>query len=299
MGKKILAFVCAALIIAFFYAAVPKEISADMGPKPSVVIDFENMNGETYYVTLLSSQKSTGPYIAHEGGDEENTDDIWRAFAHYKDKDGYYFLQFCKELHGDDTFKWTYYPPDKFKVLLYFPERKAYVADDGIYERYAFDSYYTFDGGAIDFENGRSDAVLVRNSVEKSYNYPWETFSLIVRYFITVAIEVALALIFGFKRKGIWVLRVLAVNAVTQLFLKVALNLEAHYLRTQYVIVVYAMLETAVAIAECTVYAGLNGISRTVADKDGIRRILAYGAVANILSFGAGLGLAKVIPGIF
>lgn len=35
---------------------------ADMGPKPSVNLSFSNVQDSVYYVTLLSRQKSTGPY---------------------------------------------------------------------------------------------------------------------------------------------------------------------------------------------------------------------------------------------
>ena len=43
----------------------------------------------------------------------------------------------------------TYYPPPKFKILLYYPETETFVSS-GIYERYAFDTYYTVDMNGMD-----------------------------------------------------------------------------------------------------------------------------------------------------
>jgi len=39
---------------------------ADVGPKPLVVIDFQGLENEWYYVTLLSEIPTTGPYRAIE-----------------------------------------------------------------------------------------------------------------------------------------------------------------------------------------------------------------------------------------
>ncbi len=42
----------------------PNTAKADIGPKPSVVIDFNGLDEKTYYATLLSSEKSTDPFSA-------------------------------------------------------------------------------------------------------------------------------------------------------------------------------------------------------------------------------------------
>ncbi len=86
-------------------ACMTAEVKADMGPKPSTVIDFENMDGEKYYVTLLSEQRASGPHIAYEGDgdipDGTYGKEIWRAFNDYEDSDGFYFLQYYGEIAGD------------------------------------------------------------------------------------------------------------------------------------------------------------------------------------------------------
>ena len=55
-----LLILCAVMIAVGF----PVTVRADMGPKPSVRIRFENMGDELCYGTLLSKTKSTG-YASH------------------------------------------------------------------------------------------------------------------------------------------------------------------------------------------------------------------------------------------
>ena len=75
----------------------PATARADMGPKPSVHITFENMGDEVCYGTLLSRTESTGPASAWDGNPEHiypgQDMEIWQAFVDYEDVDGYYFLQ--------------------------------------------------------------------------------------------------------------------------------------------------------------------------------------------------------------
>lgn len=66
MKRKIFALLlCFALVM-----AMPITAHADMGPKPSVRIEFTDIEGENYYGTLLSKSKSTGPASAWDGNPE-------------------------------------------------------------------------------------------------------------------------------------------------------------------------------------------------------------------------------------
>lgn len=55
------------LVLILLFAAVPLTAAADMGPKPSVRVTFTGVGEESYYVTLLSQAKSTGPYHVYTG----------------------------------------------------------------------------------------------------------------------------------------------------------------------------------------------------------------------------------------
>ena len=200
------ALLCAVLVMMVF----PITASADTGPKPSVRITFENLGTEECWGTLLSSKPSTGPSSAWNGNEEdaqhnENPngyysyqkfgDDIWKAFVDYDEKDDYYFLQEAWQINETKELAWTYYPPNEFKILLYFPETGEYAVS-GVYERYAFDSYFTvnMDGVKLSVDYNEELSSDDRLNAYKSYNYGVEIGSLVARILITIIIEMGIAL---------------------------------------------------------------------------------------------------------
>ena len=204
---------------------LPVTARADTGPKPSVRITFKNMGDELCYGTLLSEKSSTGPASVWDGNEEyayHNENELfpyaptdyktWKAFVEYEDSDGYYYLQRTWQVNEAKELSWTYYPPQKFKILLYYPETEQFVVS-GIYERYAFDSYFS-----VDME---SDDMI---SVRQSYQYGQEIISLLARILITIAIEMGIAFLFGFRGKKALLLLVI-VNTATQIVLNVLLNI--------------------------------------------------------------------------
>lgn len=74
---------------------VPMSVSADMGPKPSVVVDFIGLEDEVYYVTLLSEDTSTGPWsLGNEYYEYMGDEAAFEKFCEYEDVDGYYFPEY-------------------------------------------------------------------------------------------------------------------------------------------------------------------------------------------------------------
>ena len=294
--KKLLSVILPFIVIfSFAFTA-----SADIGPKPSVHITFNGVNdstiyknGTVYYATLLSERKSTGPSSAWDGiaGHEQHynySKEIWQAFADYVDKDGYYFLQEvwdCTETHQLD---WTYYPPSKFKILLYFPETDIYFMSD-IYERYAFDSYYTEDI-ISDMYAGQ----LLK--AEKSYDFTWEIISLAARIVATILLEIAIAFIFGYREKKTLTF-IAAVNIITQIVLNVALNIVNYNSGSMAFTFYFILFEIAVFAVEAAVYSLLLKKFSSKPAKRG--KAAAYAFAANLASFATGLWLAHIIPGIF
>lgn len=289
MKRKIFALLlCFVLVM-----AMPITAHADMGPKPSVRIEFTGIEGETYYGTLLSKRKSTGPASAWDGNPEyayrqpEDADyDIWLKFVEYEDTDGYYFLQWFWECSENNQLNWTYYPPTSFKILLYFPETDTFYVSP-VYERYAFDSYFTVDLSEYD-----TDPILA----SKSYDYTWELISLAARIVLTIALELGIALLFGYREKK--VLGLLAVvNIVTQVTLNVALNIINYNSGSMSFTFSYVLFELLVFAIEAVVYAVLLKKFSSKEQKKG--RAVGYAFIANTASFALGLWLAHIIPGIF
>ena len=289
MKRKVFVFLmCLVLLM-----AMPITASADMGPKPSVRIEFTGIEGETYYGTLLSLRDSTGPACAWNGNPDyanyhpgEDGYDIWLKFVEYQDTDGYFFLQWFWDCSENNQLNWTYYPPTSFKILLYFPETDTFYVSP-VYERYAFDSYFT-----VDLSDYDTDPILAH----QSYDYTWEIISLVARIVLTIALELGIALLFGYREKK--VLGFLAVvNIITQVILNVALNIVNYRSGSMSFTFSYVLYELLVFAIEAVAYSVLLKKFSSKELKKG--RAVGYAFVANAASFAFGLWLAHIIPGIF
>lgn len=304
--KKLKRLILISLLFALNFAVFA---NADTGPKPSVRINFENLGDELCYGTLLSETDSYGPSSAWDGTEEdaryndnqyydwsELDYETWKAFVEYEDTDGFYFLQEGWRVDETKELAWTYYPPAKFKILLYFPESDSFAVS-GIYERYAFDSYFTVDMSGIEINAVDYNEELSNNNnlyAEKSYDYFDEIMSLIGRIVITIAIEVGIALLFGFGSKKTLIF-ITAVNAVTQIILNVLLNLINYKSGQMAYVAFYVMAELAIIVFEAVSYS----IFLRILGEDKKVLPVVYAVVANAVSFGAGMFISVAFPGIF
>ena len=281
---------CLMLVLAVF----PVPVHADTGPKPSVQVTFENMGDGVCYGTLLSKTQSTGPASVWDGDEEHISNigldrEIWQAFVDYEDADGFYFLQWAWRCDETKELRWTYYPPQTFKILLYYPETGEFLVS-GICERYAFDSYFT-----IDVSKAQLSAEPVIPA-KRSYDYTREVAGLMARLILTMLIELGVAWLFGFRRKE-WLLLIVATNMVTQVVLNVILN-AIYNIRGPWAFFFYmAVLELAVFVIEAVVYYLL--FNRLGGGEIKRGKIFLYALAANLCSFVGGLLLAKVIPFVF
>lgn len=300
------AFLCALTVIMIFSVTA----GADMGPKASVRIIFENMGDELCYGTLLSQKPSTGPstvwdgneeYARHNGNENYSNElfdyQTWTAFAEYKDTDGYYFLQEGWKVSETKQISWTYYPPDSFKILLYYPETQTFIVS-GIYERYAFDTYYTVDMNGVNIGSvSYNEEMSTDERIEayRSYNFRAEITSLVARILITIAIETVVALLFGFRKKNQFLL-LIAVNTATQILLNVILNVINYSSGELAFFVFYILLEIAIFVIEALLYCRF--LKSKSENPKGNRFYWLYALIANAVSFGAGIIVAQMLPGI-
>ncbi len=285
LSQLIFVFLCILMLF-------PIGVNADTGPKPSVRIKFENMGDELCYGTLLAKEESTGPARVWNGSEEDiNLNfvdrDIWEAFVNYEDSDGYYFLQWAWIVSDTKELSWTYYPPNEFKVLLYYPETNTFMVSD-VCKRYAFDTYYTVDMDGIEIGSIKYDENLSSNQrldMHKSYEFKNEVKALVCRILITVVVEALIGLLFKFRNKEL--LYILFINVITQIILNVLLNI---YTGFGYYFV-YLSLELLVFAIEAIFYCLMF--------KKNKGYCVFYALVANIVSFVIGLYLANLFPGLF
>ena len=130
------------LFIVTILNIMPSAAYADVGPKPSIEIDFKELENKRYYVTLLSEVESTGPYhvpdylnVQGNGNAEVEDETFWQKFLTYQDEDGFYFLQYYKDCTATNEFVWGYRPPPRFKILIYFPEYDCLLVSEEAYKR--------------------------------------------------------------------------------------------------------------------------------------------------------------------
>lgn len=285
MKKRLTALL---ILLLVFALAMPLAAFADIGPKPSVRVTFTGAGGREFYATLLSQASGTGPYSAEPGrswgNDLEENEPVRQAMAAYQDPDGFYFLQTAWQCSETRPLAWTYYPPVTYKLLVYFPDTGEFLTS-GVYSRYAFDNYYTVD--LADLANGQ----LV---LRKSYDYTWELVSLLVRILATIALELAVAVPFGFAKKP-FLRSILTVNVVTQILLNLGLNMIAYWMGGLAFMIFFWPLEVLVFIVEAVAYRPLLG--RRGGASAPLTTIYAF--TANVISCVAGFWLAQVVPGIF
>ena len=332
-----LMFLTFVLLAPAFLRTEPMKASADTGPKPSVSVTFENMGDELCYGTLLSKTPSTGPAEAWDGTEDGKyffngaDETVWRAFVEFKDEDGFYFLQWFWRTDEKKTLNWRYYPPQTFKILLYYPDRatKSGAADNSaggatrdsettaasgafcvsdVLERYAFHSYYF-----VDMRNVQSETIgtIAKISATQGYDYSAEILGFFVRFIITLGVETLLALAFGLRTKRAF-LTVLAANGATQVALNILLNVQMHFNNVYGVLPLYFFAELFVFVAEAALYCFIlgkrkNGGENGSADENGgkaaiaysKKRLILYAFTANLVSFCIGLPLAILLPAVF
>ncbi len=273
---------------------VPVTASADMGPKRSVTVHFKNMGSELCRATLLSRSDHSGPAQAWDGRPEsvqsgDPSDAVWRAFADYRDPDGYYFLQMVWTVSESGSLRWGYWPPSDFKILLYFPEADVFLSS-GPLSQYAFDTQYT-----VDLE-GRGSAHGPITQVTKSYEYGRELLGLLLRILITVGLEVAVALLFRLNEKK-QLLCILLVNIGTQLFLNLLLFAADYYDGPLMAWILFVLAELAVFVLETVLYVTL--LRHLSVRKRRWWVYLLYALAANAVSLAAGVCIYLLWASIF
>ena len=135
-ARRIWGMVCLLLVLA---AGLALPAAADVGPKPSVEVVFQGLEGRRYYVTLLGNVPQYGPWSAEEEYlDWKGDPEAWEAFAAYPAPEGWYFLGNYADCTETGRFVWSYYPPETFYVLVWLPEEDRCLRSVQPVSRYAF-----------------------------------------------------------------------------------------------------------------------------------------------------------------
>ncbi|MGD9605374.1 MAG: hypothetical protein AB7V00_04400 [Bacilli bacterium] len=253
-------------------------VNADVGPKPFVNMEIIGMGDQTYTATLISKEAS-GPNFFYE--DYLEFGDPWMDYhpiMEYEDSEGYRWIGQHWELSGDDEFSWSYYPPDNFKLIIMTDNDIIFTT--GVLERYAFGSYFQADvSSAVD---GVISNLKIIEAVTPNYDFLKEIAAFMFRLLLTLAIEVGIALLFGFRKKK-ELYAIFFVNIITLVFLNAMLNITTYYHGEFLAVAFYIIGELIVFIVESVFYVFYFYEHRLKA--------FLYGLIANISSFAAGFFL--------
>lgn len=284
---------CGSILALLLVCLLPLWAAADTGPKPSITVTPEGFGEDACYLTLLSQTETTGPWSKHESfaaskdsyGDPEADEAVWTAFNDYEDADGFYFLGCYGEVTGGQMFCWSYYPPDTFKVLAYFPDSGTFAVGP-VTDREEFSARYTVSPS----ETG--ETLLI----EKARNQEAENKSFVGRLVLTLALELAVAVGFAFRTKR-QIITIVCMNLITQVGLNQAITHLFPVVSSRWYWPGLLVLEVLIFLVEGAVYARL--LPRWKKDPAAVCHPWKYALAANVASFGVGLILARLIPGMF
>lgn len=287
MAKKKLCSLLACFALAL---ALPFAAFADMGPKPSVEVQTRGLVSPCW-VTLLAQDTVIGPWHETEKGTVAAVDPgeapVLEAFDAFEDEDGYHFLQWFDQVADDASATWSYMAPKNFKILFWFPESGSYAVTKTL-DRYAYSAVYRVDFSGFDPAAGEVQTV----TAQKNYDYAGEALGLAARFVLTLAVELLIALPFGYlKRRCLRVL--LITNLATQLALNLALNLTCYFSGSLAMWVFYPLFELAVFIVEAVVF------RLAFKPEGGKGHPVLYAFVANAASYAFGLWLGNLAPALF
>lgn len=284
---------CGSILALLLVCLLPLWAAADTGPKPSITVTPEGFGETACYLTLLSQTETTGPWSKQESfaaskdsyGNPEADEAVWTAFNDYEDADGFYFLGCYGEVTGGQMFCWSYYPPDTFKVLAYFPDSGTFAVGPAT-EREEFSARYTVSPS----ETG--ETLLI----EKARNQEAENKSFVGRLVLTLALELAVAVVFAFRAKR-QIITIVCMNLITQVGLNQAITHLFPVVSSRWYWPGLLVQEVLIFLVEGAVYAKL--LPRWKKDPAAVCHPWGYALAANVASFGVGLILARLIPGMF
>lgn len=170
------------LLISFLLFPSPKVTN---GYYQTTTINIEGIN-EKCYGTLLSDKTISGSFSLKTNLDQYVDDNIKNAFRQYKDKDNFFYLSFIQDV-SEGLLYWPLFPPEHFKLLIYFPDSNTFIASD-IVDRYCLNSTFK--------------AVVNNNQIiiNTNYNYS-KLFSMtLTRIIISVLLLFIVCLLYGKPR---------------------------------------------------------------------------------------------------
>ncbi|MBR3294174.1 MAG: hypothetical protein IKI69_07150 [Oscillospiraceae bacterium] len=159
------------------FMAIMTMVGLFNGHYQATTIEIKGISGSCYG-TLLSREPGSGPWNTREDKTPSYAPDhVKKAFKEYKDPDGYYYFNYFEDVERG-LLRWDSFPPEDFKLLLYFEETDTFMSTE-VAHRYSLTS---------PFEVRITEEGLILN---KNYDYP----AFLLRFFLRVLISAGIAIL--------------------------------------------------------------------------------------------------------
>ena len=287
MKKVIAYFIISLFIITLLFQSSSYANSPPPKDDFELHLIFENVDNEyPCYATILWDEifEESNHKDSLYDTDPQKAYEISTAFASYKDVDNYNVPKTWWKCSEDTKLIWSTYRKGNFKVLIYLPDLEEFIVSKEYARGYA-DNYYSVNikKALNNLKKGNHEL-----KIEKGKGFKQEVNNLLWRMFFTIAIELFIALLFGF-RKIKQILIIFFTNVFTQLLLNILMHLLIYNEVADYFIILI-VVEFLVFILESSIYIKfLNKFSKKPASNT---KIVTYTFIANLISLFLGLLLS-------
>ncbi len=283
-------FIGISVFLLFSLAFMP-TLSADVGPKPSGVIEVTGID-EAYDLDILIPYRFGSPPRVME-------EESWKSDTHYLDDD---FFTVFERINGfitsdryasatlysgppryidreDNLFTLGYFgAPKDFKIAIMTESGHLIISEP--VTRQLFDAHFTYDLSDVDLENDQVNAGIVEEEV------PWGTMlgQYFFRVILTITVELFILFVFFYRLKGSYLLAG-GVNLITQSFLTLFVLIGYYFWGAELAALLILLLgEIIIITLESIIY------TMKLTEKSRIRAF-SYAIVANVATLAIGFVL--------
>lgn len=253
---------CILILFMIIFTGLNYNVNADMGPKPSITINLENMNTKNYLIDLLVYDESGENYSSplDYNGNKQTITVEQQETLHKINYDGwisegtrwgaYLLFADCSGNNKHEHYFSYFGTPETYKVVIVFNNGETRVTD--VIHRTDFQSEITVDVNTME--------VVSKGNVSSTLK------SILIPLLVTIIVEIIIALVMKFKNIKV----ILLTNAITNILLQLLLI----YTPLSYILT-FVILEILIFIAEYLTYKKyLNNISK--------QKIISYTLLANL-----------------
>ena len=254
----------------------PMTVYADMGPKPSIYVTFENLGDKTVYTSFFALEG--GPSPVSFGDWERVPDEIRQIFLDYAASEDARFVEDIWIVdENKPTMECGYMPPYEYKLVVYIPDENVMLESD-FYTRDRFEEKYI-----VNITQTHEKLVLEH----VAYDWQSDILPVMLRVILTIIIEILIASLFKIKgKKSISAIAI--TNVATQLFLNISILFIIYRIGGGLLLVfLYLMIEGIIFFVEAIVYS--IALKRTNDPPVGVLKAISYAFVANLATFLIGI----------